>query len=348
MKEEKREIQYPDIPIFLVYFLSTVFLSIAFTIYIQRCPDLPTQTTDVDIVPTIPLVRGSLARGVTEEADVKIYRSISDALREADHLLLSAHKCIIVTQVTKQANKNIISFGMYEYPVSSFVTNKESVVAVKPPSIFRTFFWNWKFSLMAIMVLILIATTYRVIRKHRALQEAFSNPLEKQKIVEEDQPIYSLDLEYEHIKTLCQSNDMNTQTLGIIRADALLERLLRAHGMSGDTILDLMKETPKTLIANIDEVWTARRVRNRIAHTEKESVYEDEIRNAGRIYLKILSHLLKDFKDQSPKSEDMLTLPQTIQQNLPPSPTQSPNTPPDTQSSSSQPRPLSAPDNIPI
>lgn len=61
------------------------------------------------------------------------------------------------------------------------------------------------------------------------------------------------------------TSDMGTQELAIINADKLLDQALRERGISGETMGERMKSA-KTLFSNNDTIWTAHKLRNRIAH----------------------------------------------------------------------------------
>lgn len=59
--------------------------------------------------------------------------------------------------------------------------------------------------------------------------------------------------------------DSGTQELAIINADKLLDQALKARGIAGETMGDRLKNA-KNLFANNDSVWSAHKLRNRIAH----------------------------------------------------------------------------------
>ena len=332
-KEEKKKVSYADIPMFFVLFSCIMFLSAGLFIFLRLCPTAPSPSELKASSDVLPVVPGSVVRPVPD-GGVMAYRSFGDMTTERNALLLASEKCVIVTHTTKDT----VSFGMYGHPFSSFVTKKEGIVAVKSASGTRLFFWRWRFLVLALMVCILALFTGRAVINYRKLYDAFYMPLRtlQKEAVPEDQPISSLELEYEQTKTLYQSENTDNIALGIIRADALLDRLLRAHGIVGQTFQDLLRDVPKTLIPDIDELWTARRVRNRIAHEERTSIYEDEMRTTARIYHKTLSRLFDDLKKQKPKPESSSLLP-------PPPPPSTPRSP--TSPTSSTPAP---PDNLPI
>ena len=63
------------------------------------------------------------------------------------------------------------------------------------------------------------------------------------------------------------TSDVGSQQLAILNADKLLDQALRERGMSGETMGERMKSA-KTLFSNNDAVWSAHKLRNRIAHED--------------------------------------------------------------------------------
>lgn len=61
------------------------------------------------------------------------------------------------------------------------------------------------------------------------------------------------------------TSDSGTQELAIINADKLLDQALRERGISGETMGDRMKNA-KSMFSNNNAVWSAHKLRNRIAH----------------------------------------------------------------------------------
>ena len=55
-------------------------------------------------------------------------------------------------------------------------------------------------------------------------------------------------------------------SVAIIQADAVLDQILKASGYIGDTMGDRLKQINHSEVTSIDEVWSAHRIRNRLAH----------------------------------------------------------------------------------
>lgn len=63
---------------------------------------------------------------------------------------------------------------------------------------------------------------------------------------------------------ITKDNDASYQ-FAILSADKLLDKALKESGVAGDTMGERLKRSGK-LLQDIDKVWTAHKLRNRIAH----------------------------------------------------------------------------------
>lgn len=75
------------------------------------------------------------------------------------------------------------------------------------------------------------------------------------------------------------TDDSGTQELAIINADKLLDQALKERGISGDTMGERLKNA-KTLFGNNNNVWSAHKLRNRIAHESAVKLKSSMTRNA--------------------------------------------------------------------
>ncbi|MGB3023422.1 MAG: hypothetical protein WBB39_01310 [Candidatus Saccharimonadales bacterium] len=65
--------------------------------------------------------------------------------------------------------------------------------------------------------------------------------------------------------------DSASQQFAIFQADKLLDRALRESGFAGETMGERMKSA-HAVFTKRDAVWTAHKLRNRIAHEDKVSI----------------------------------------------------------------------------
>lgn len=81
------------------------------------------------------------------------------------------------------------------------------------------------------------------------------------------------------IEQQLKRNDDSSFYLTILNADKLLDQALRERGFKGETMGERMKSA-KGLWTNANQVWSAHKVRNRIAHETNVRVSFDETRRA--------------------------------------------------------------------
>ena len=67
------------------------------------------------------------------------------------------------------------------------------------------------------------------------------------------------------IENNLDKNNLATFQFAILSADKLLDQALRESGVSGDTMGDRLKNSG-TKFSKIDQIWTAHKLRNKIAH----------------------------------------------------------------------------------
>ncbi len=84
-------------------------------------------------------------------------------------------------------------------------------------------------------------------------------------------------------------SDASSQQFAIIQADKLLDRALRERGYKGETMGERMTAASRTFTRR-DAVWTAHKLRNRIAH-------DDHVTINASLTKKALASFKKALKD---------------------------------------------------
>ncbi len=79
------------------------------------------------------------------------------------------------------------------------------------------------------------------------------------------------------------------QSLAVVNADKLLDTAMQSKSFSGSTMGERLKKYPNAF-ADINAVWRAHKLRNRIAH-DHSAVYEAECRSALRTFYQALKDL---------------------------------------------------------
>jgi len=75
------------------------------------------------------------------------------------------------------------------------------------------------------------------------------------------------------------NEEQGTQQLAILNADKLLDQALKERGIKGETMGDRMKNA-KTLFRDNNSVWSAHKLRNRIAHEDNARMTMKQTNNA--------------------------------------------------------------------
>lgn len=92
--------------------------------------------------------------------------------------------------------------------------------------------------------------------------------------------------------TITQNAGNSTESwqFSVVSADKLLDSALRERGVSGNTLGERLKNA-KPYLTNIDQVWRAHKLRNRIAHDDTVEVSKRQASEALKTFKKALIDL---------------------------------------------------------
>jgi cytochrome bd-type quinol oxidase subunit 1 len=88
-----------------------------------------------------------------------------------------------------------------------------------------------------------------------------------------------------------ESGDEANYKLAVIEADKIFDDLLKRIGYQGKDMGERLKQIAPAQLANIDEVWQAHKLRNRVVHEPDFQLKQYEARRAIEIYQKALEDL---------------------------------------------------------
>lgn len=94
-----------------------------------------------------------------------------------------------------------------------------------------------------------------------------------------------------HIRGLANSENPSDWNMAVLRADALLDDILKHLGYMGETMAERLKIVDPTKFSSLDSVWSAHRLRNMIAHDPLEQHTRETIIHALRSYDQALKDL---------------------------------------------------------
>lgn len=96
---------------------------------------------------------------------------------------------------------------------------------------------------------------------------------------------------WEEILRHLDSNREAEWKFAIIEADKLVDGLLKSAGFSGDTMGDRLMGMEKGQLENLEGLWGAHKVRNKIAHDINYFLRYAEARRIIQLYEKVLQEL---------------------------------------------------------
>ncbi len=93
------------------------------------------------------------------------------------------------------------------------------------------------------------------------------------------------------IQALAASANASDWNMAVLRADALLDETLQRFGYQGETLSDRLKIVDRVQMPSLDDVWSAHRLRNLVAHEPTAQHPQDSIRYALKAYEKAFKEL---------------------------------------------------------
>lgn len=81
------------------------------------------------------------------------------------------------------------------------------------------------------------------------------------------------------IEALLERKDPNANSMAILNADKLLDNALREKGVRGANMGERLKNSASSF-SNLNSIWAAHKLRNRIAHEDGITVSDDQARRA--------------------------------------------------------------------
>jgi hypothetical protein len=99
------------------------------------------------------------------------------------------------------------------------------------------------------------------------------------------------DKKWDSIIKKIEGEDEGNYKLAIIEADTMLDDVLKKIGFTGEDMGERLKQVTPQQISNIEEVWEAHKMRNKIAHQMEFRVSQSEAERAIEIYQRALEDL---------------------------------------------------------
>jgi len=106
-----------------------------------------------------------------------------------------------------------------------------------------------------------------------------------------DFPKKDFDKKWQAIMDRLEKENESDDKLALIEADNIFDDLLKKIGYEGNDMGERLKQITKAQLANIDELWQAHKVRNRIAHEQDFKLTHAQAKRAVEIYQRAMEDL---------------------------------------------------------
>ncbi len=103
-----------------------------------------------------------------------------------------------------------------------------------------------------------------------------------------DKEIYQA--EWLKITNNCQANDPNSLTVAVLSGDKLVDKAMVELGFAGKTMGERLKNSPSRF-SNLDGLWTAHKLRNKLAHETGFTPSGQEVKRALASFRQALKDL---------------------------------------------------------
>lgn len=88
-----------------------------------------------------------------------------------------------------------------------------------------------------------------------------------------------------------ESSNPSDWNLAVIRADSILDAVLKGMGLAGATMGERLQGLNRSRLASLDDAWEAHKLRNRIAHEAERVFTYQEARRAVMLFDRVLREL---------------------------------------------------------
>ncbi len=137
--------------------------------------------------------------------------------------------------------------------------------------------------ILVIVDLMLIGFAVFTLRQYSKLLKT-PPPASSEAPVRTVQPQEEVSKNWEYIRELANSKNPSDWNMAILRADALLDDVLMHLGYEGTTLAERLKIVDLHKLPSMEQVWSAHRLRNMIAHDPLEQHTRETIIHTLRSY----------------------------------------------------------------
>jgi len=106
-----------------------------------------------------------------------------------------------------------------------------------------------------------------------------------------EEPPHERATRWDRIKKYLESTNSSDWRRAILEADNLVDDIIKKLGYAGDTFGDRLSKIDRRQFKSLDEIWTAHKVRNRIAHEPDYNLTKSEAEQAVELFETALKEL---------------------------------------------------------
>ncbi|MFH1611843.1 MAG: hypothetical protein ABH887_01080 [bacterium] len=146
-----------------------------------------------------------------------------------------------------------------------------------------------KIIFVGISIVLFIGIIYYIILIRRDIKKYFEliiDSVEAPKV-----PKKKVTKQWEGIIQKLESDNTSDYKLAVIEADKMLDELLKRIGYKGDDMGARLKQLTSAQVPNLNELWSAHKVRNRIAHESNFNLTRETARRAIDAYERTFEEL---------------------------------------------------------
>ncbi|NQV00982.1 MAG: hypothetical protein HQ537_02590 [Parcubacteria group bacterium] len=136
---------------------------------------------------------------------------------------------------------------------------------------------------------LLIAIILLIFRIREDIQESLK--ISVKDVIATDLPKEEMNKTWQAILNKLESENDSDYKLAVIEADKILDDSLKRLGYQGEDMGERLKQIKFDQLSNIDELWQAHKVRNRIAHEPDFQLTQTQAKRAIEIYQRAMQDL---------------------------------------------------------
>ena len=142
-------------------------------------------------------------------------------------------------------------------------------------------------SIISILLLLVVVSLIVQLRKNikKSLEMAAAS------VLAPELPKKTMTKNWQSVLEKLESKDESNYKMAVIEADKIFDDILKRIGYQGEDMAERLKQITSAQLANIDEIWQAHKLRNRLVHELGFRINHSQAKQAVEIYQRALEDL---------------------------------------------------------